>query len=162
MAWRPHGRAQVDPDNPRAWATCDRCSMLYNLNRLHWQSQWAGHSLINLRLLVCDTCLDVPAQFLRTPVLPPDPPPVFNARVEPYSIDETDYRVTDGSQSSQLELQNPTVRVTDGADIDRVIETDTPVTSPLNNTPGPQPNPITCDTAAYTADNTQITADNYT
>ena len=50
--------------------------------------QWAGRSLINTKLLVCDRCLDVPAPFLRTLVLPPDPPAIMNARVEPYSIDE--------------------------------------------------------------------------
>jgi hypothetical protein len=47
----------------------------------------------NLRILVCrDTgggCLDVPSEAaLRTIVLPPDPPPVFNARPEAYPIDE--------------------------------------------------------------------------
>jgi len=88
MAWRPHSRASVDPENPACWGTCDRCGLLYNLNRLHFQHQWSGSKLLNLRLLVCDRCLDIPAAFLRTLVLPPDPPPIFNARPEPYSIDE--------------------------------------------------------------------------
>ena len=114
MAWRYHGRAAVDPDSPRAWATCDRCSMLYNLNRLHWQNQWSGRSIIQLHLLVCDDCLDIPAPFLRTPVLPPDPPPIFNARVEPYSIDETDWRVT----------TTPEIRETEDLANLRIVEAD--------------------------------------
>jgi hypothetical protein len=85
---RPHGRASVDPSNPACWASCDRCGLLYNLNALSWQLEWAGPSLINKRLLVCSKCLDTPNPQLRALVLPPDPPPIFNARPEPYSIDE--------------------------------------------------------------------------
>lgn len=40
--------------------------------------------LQNLRLLVCDTCLDVPSLQLKTIILPPDPLPVFNPRPEAY------------------------------------------------------------------------------
>src|SRR5574337_401327 len=110
-AWRPHGSAAVDPDNPKAWATCDRCGRNTNLNRLSWQLQWSGNSLLNLRLLVCPTCLDTPAPFLRTPVLPPDPEPIMNARPEPYSIDETDYRTTtDGSiRETEAPLDEPRI-----------------------------------------------------
>jgi len=71
--------------------------------------------MIRLHLLVCDDCLDIPAPFLRTPVLPPDPPPIFNARVEPYSIDETDYRVvTDGSiRETEDPLDQPRITEND-------------------------------------------------
>jgi len=51
--------------------------------------------LVNLRILVCDVCHDTPAEFLRTVILPPDPAPLYNVRPEPYSIDETDFRVTE-------------------------------------------------------------------
>lgn len=40
--------------------------------------------LQNLRILVCDTCLDIPAIQLKTIILPPDPLPVFNPRPEAY------------------------------------------------------------------------------
>ena len=78
--------------------------------------QWAGTKLLNLKLLVCDHCLDQPAPFLRTLILPVDPPPVFNARVEPYDIDETDYRVTTGGQTRDTE---------DPLDQPRITENDT-------------------------------------
>jgi hypothetical protein len=88
MSYRYHGRAGVDTDNPRAWATCDRCGFLYNLYMLNWQWQWQGVNMINLRWLVCETCLDKPSQFLRSITLPPDPEPLLNVRPDPNEIDE--------------------------------------------------------------------------
>src|SRR4030095_3611413 len=88
MPWRPHVRAKVIPDSPRAFATCDRCGFNTNHYKLQWQWQWGGFQLINLRILVCDECYDKPAQQLRAIILPPDPPPLFNVRPEPYSLDE--------------------------------------------------------------------------
>lgn len=88
MAYRPHGRAIVDPDDPRAFAICDRCGKQFNHYMLRWQYQYQGIGLINKRILVCEDCIDRPSQFLRAIVLPPDPEPIFNVRAEPYSIDE--------------------------------------------------------------------------
>jgi hypothetical protein len=88
MSWRPHGRAEVDPQRPEAWGVCDRCGIWYGLDDLHWQYQYAGVGLINLNLLVCRLCLDVPQPQLTATILPPDPDPVFNARPEYYSVDE--------------------------------------------------------------------------
>lgn len=87
MAYRPHARASVNPSSPRAWATCDRCGMNYNLERLGWQYQWSGPQLRNTRFLVCPSCMDKPAEFLKTIILPPDPVPVANPRPENYSYD---------------------------------------------------------------------------
>ena len=114
-AWRPHGRASVNPDNLRgaSWATCDRCSMNYNLRDLKWQHQWAGSKLLNLHLLVCQKCLDVPSQFLRTLVLSPDPDPIYNTRPEAYSIDETDYRVIVDGQIRETEDPDDQPRITE-------------------------------------------------
>ena len=53
---------------------------------------WRGAVLQNLRLLVCDRCYDTPQEQLRAIVLPPDPEPKMNARVEQFSQDESDYR----------------------------------------------------------------------
>lgn len=161
MAWRPHGRAGgTDPDDLHgaSWSTCDRCGFNYRHRDLSWQHQWSGRSIINLHLLVCDRCLDVPAPFLRTPILPPDPPSIRNARVEPYSIDETDFRVTDGS-APDIYAERRTQRITDSSGINRIIETDIPVTS-LNNAPGQQPAVPHADSTVFTADNTYLTADN--
>jgi len=94
MAWRFTGRAHVDPNNPRAFAVCDRCGIWSQLNHLNWQYQYAGPRLQNLRLLVCDICLDTPQPQLKPRILPPDPVPVMNARPELFDIDNETFIVT--------------------------------------------------------------------
>lgn len=88
MSFNPTGRAEVDPSSPRAFAVCDRCGRWYNHNVLQWQYEWAGAQLINVGALVCSDCLDVPQIQLKTIILPQDPEPVLNARIEPFSLDE--------------------------------------------------------------------------
>jgi len=94
---RPHGRARVSSRNPNAFGICDRCGFLYNHNRLTWQFDWAGAGLINKRILVCDTCTDTPQQQLRAIILPADPTPILNPRVQDYVSASTDYRTTQGN-----------------------------------------------------------------
>jgi hypothetical protein len=94
---RPHGRARVSARNPRAFAICDRCGFLMNHDRLQWQYDWAGASLINKRILVCNSCLDVPQQQLRAIVVPADPVPIQNPRIQDYVTASTDYRITQGN-----------------------------------------------------------------
>jgi hypothetical protein len=94
---RPHGRAKVSARNSRAFAICDRCGFLYNHVNLQWQYDWAGASLINKRILVCDSCLDVPQQQLRAIVVPADPVPILNPRVQDYVAAGTNYRYTQGN-----------------------------------------------------------------
>jgi hypothetical protein len=80
------GRARVSSTNPKAFGICDRCGFLYNHSDLQWQFDWAGASLINKKILVCDTCLDVPQEQLRAIILPADPEPIVNPRVENYAV----------------------------------------------------------------------------
>lgn len=72
--------AEISARKPRALGVCDRCGAVYNRDRLHWQFQWAGTKLMNLRLLVCQSCLDVPQEQLRTIILPIDPVPIADPR----------------------------------------------------------------------------------
>ena len=81
-------RAAVDRTSPRAWATDDRSGFIGNHENLRWQFDWAGTSLVNKRILVYEDELDKPQRQLGTVILPPDPPPIMNARPEPYAIDE--------------------------------------------------------------------------
>jgi hypothetical protein len=99
---RPHGRAKVSTRNPQAFGICDRCSFLYNHNQLQWQFDWAGAGLINKRILVCNTCLDTPQEQLRAIILPADPTPILNPRVQNYREAEVDYRVTQGNTVNTL------------------------------------------------------------
>lgn len=81
---RNHGRASISQTSPRALAVCDRCGFLYNHSDLAWQHQWRGTKIQNIRILVCDSCLDIPQEQLRTIIIPMDPAPIMNARQEDY------------------------------------------------------------------------------
>lgn len=81
--------ARVDPTNPESFSQCDRCSFWRNRSDLVWQVEWAGMSLFSQGFLVCaDRCYDIPQEQLRTIILPPDPPPVVNARVPNFDYEE--------------------------------------------------------------------------
>ena len=87
---RPHGRfAVVDPTDPEAFAQCDRCGGWRNRSDLVFQPIWAGQRLYDIQVLVCyDKCYDKPNEQLRTIILPPDPPPVINARPPNFTYEE--------------------------------------------------------------------------
>jgi len=100
---RPHGRASVSSRNPRAFAICDRCGFLYNHHRLQWQFDYAGAGLINKRILVCSPCLDTPQNQLRSIVLPADPTPIENSRVQDYyTAETTTLAVSQGAQTDPV------------------------------------------------------------
>ena len=88
---RATGRASVSTTNPRAFGICDRCGFLYNHHELQWQFDYRGAALINIRLLVCDTCLDIPQNQLRNIIVPADPTPIMNARTQDYPTASTDF-----------------------------------------------------------------------
>ena len=97
---RPHGRASVSSRNPRAFGICDRCGFLYNHDRLQWQFDYAGSGLINKRILVCNPCNDVPQNQLRSIILPADPVPIQNPRVQDYvAAESTTIVVSDGAHT---------------------------------------------------------------
>jgi len=59
-----------------------------NHYKLCWQYDWRGPKLQNLRILVCQDCLDAYQQNgQRTIILPADPIPIMNARPEYYVPD---------------------------------------------------------------------------
>lgn len=118
MAWRPHGRARVSARDPKAFAVCDRCSIWTNLNRLSWQFQWSGDRLTDLKILVCNECLDVPQQQLRSIILPPDPLPVFNPRPENFDADNNDYRITQDDMTRITQDAEPRVTQENGDDLE--------------------------------------------
>ena len=88
------GRARTSPSSPQAHAICDRCGFRYNFVDLQWQYDWRGAALQNLRILVCNSCLDTPQEQLRAIVVPADPTPIVNARVQDFTVAETDYVTT--------------------------------------------------------------------
>lgn len=91
----PAKYARVSTTNPEAFAVCDRCGFWRNRTDLVWQLQWAGMQIYNQQVLVCeDRCYDTPQEQLRTIILPPDPPPVINARVPNFAYEEQTVIIT--------------------------------------------------------------------
>lgn len=84
---RPHGRARVNSRYPEAFGVCQRCGIWYNLVTLRWQFEFAGRGLYNTRYLFCPRCLDTPQPQLKARIIPADPVPKLNARVEPFAVD---------------------------------------------------------------------------
>lgn len=94
------GRARTSPRSPAAHAICDRCGARYNHNALKWQFDWAGAGLINKRLLVCNSCYDKPQENIRSVVIPADPMPILNPRVQNFATAETNQRYTSGQNTT--------------------------------------------------------------
>lgn len=145
------GRARVSSRNPQAFGVCDRCGMWYNHADLQWQFDWAGASLINKRILVCETCYDDPQQQLRAIVLPADPEPIINPRTEPYFADEADVRQVSGYNTVNPILGIPVPggaqRVTtsggQATTNQRVTQQTGAPSGSLNELPGTDPNAVT-------------------
>ena len=111
------GHARVSVRNVQAAAICDRCGRVFNHVDLRWQNEWRGATLQNIRILVCQDCLDIPQENIRSIVLPADPTPIINARVQDFDLAESDYRslsaptVTD--PITGIPIPNTTLRVTE-------------------------------------------------
>jgi len=68
--------------------------MIGQHNQMRWQHDWRGEKIVNLRVLVHEDELDIPQRQLGNLVLSADPPPIYNARPENYTIDEQTDRMT--------------------------------------------------------------------
>jgi hypothetical protein len=87
---------EVNPDNPKQAAICDRCGRRYNLDKLRYQMDYNGTiGLINKQVMVCDTCYDAPATQLQAYSVSEDPPSLYNIRPEAYTLDESDWLMTE-------------------------------------------------------------------
>jgi hypothetical protein len=136
------GRAKTSASSPRAFGVCDRCGIWYNHHQLRWQMDWAGASLVNKRILVCNTCYDEPQQQLRAIVIPADPVPIINPRVQDFVTAETNNRFTSGQNSVNAQTGIPVVggdnRITqDGQN--RVTQQTGEPPGGLNQQPGTDP-----------------------
>jgi hypothetical protein len=130
------GRARTNPSSPQAHAICDRCGFRYNFVDLQWQFDWRGASLQNLRFLVCRDCLDTPQEQLRAIVVPADPVPIEQARVQDFVAASTDYQTvtqpTVRDQFTGVLIPSTTILQTqDGQDL-----TTQPIGPPVGLDPG--------------------------
>ena len=114
---------------------------------------------MNIRLLVCNTCYDSPQQQLRAIVVPADPVPIQNPRVEWFVDSETNIRYTSGQNT----VNYPTGIPVPGGDR-RITQNDkTRVTQQTGEPPGglnqePGTNPIAPgnDDPGLPYDNTEV------
>lgn len=116
------GRARTSSVNPQAHAICDRCGFRYNHVNLQFQFDWAGATVQNKRILVCQRCLDEMQSQLRALTLPGDPPPILNPRPETYSLATTDYRITQTAEGVSVVYGIPVP----GNEDTRITELDDP------------------------------------
>lgn len=121
--------ARVNTQSPEAFAQCDRCGFWRNRTDLVWQTAWAGQHLYNIQILVCrDRCFDIPNEQLRTIILPPDPPPILNARTADYAYQEQTPRIIQFAPGTTFTNQHPwgagpqTIRATQDGTQARVIQ----------------------------------------
>lgn len=137
------GRARTDANNPQAHAICDRCGFRYNHVALRWQYDWRGASLMNIRLLVCDTCYDAPQEQLRAIVVPADPVPIDQPRLQDFVQAETNTRATSGQntvdQTTNIPVINGDTRITQDDQVRVTQQTGEPPGG-LNQQPGTDPN----------------------
>lgn len=119
MAWRPHGRARVSPSHPQAFGKCDDCGLLYNLVDLKMQYEWRGQQLQPTGFKKCSRCTDIPFIFNKPIILPPDPVPVNEPRVENYEVEVTTYRTTEDGDRRVTMGDEPRITMPNG---DQMLE----------------------------------------
>jgi hypothetical protein len=73
----PHSNVDVDTSDIRAGRICDRCGTRWNYNKLVLQTEYAGTTTRNSRILVCPKCVDEPNPQSRILVIHDD----YSARV---------------------------------------------------------------------------------
>ena len=150
------GRARTSSKNPQAHAICDRCGFRYNFVNLQWQYDWRGATIQNIRVLVCTPCLDIPQEQLRAIVVPADPTPIINARVQDFEGASTNTRVTSGQNSvdffTGIPVPKGNTRITqDGSN--RVTQQTGEAPGGTNQKPGTDPNAVTYRNVVYAANN---------
>lgn len=137
------GRARTSATSPQAHAICDRCGFRYQRVDLQWQYDWRGASLQNIRLLVCNTCLDTPQEQLRAIVVPADPVPIDQPRVQDFVIASSMNRQTSGqntiNQRTGIPVPGGPTRTTQ-SDQTRVTQQTGEAPGGLNQEPGTNPN----------------------
>lgn len=137
------GRARTSPSNPQAHAICDRCGFRYTHSSLAFQFDWRGSTLQNTRVLVCRKCNDDQQQQLRSIVIPADPVPIQNPRVQDFVAASTTQRTTSGQDTvdfwTGIPIPGDVVRVTQNTRRRVTQQTGEPPGG-LNQLPGTEPN----------------------
>ena len=153
------GRARTSPSGPRAHAICDRCGFRYNHVDLQFQYDWRGATLQNTRVLVCNICNDDQQQQFRAIVIPADPVPIMNPRVQDFAAASTTQRTTSGQDMvdfwTGIPIPGNDGRITQ-ADDTRVTQQTGEPPGGLNQQPGTDPNAPGNDDPGLPYNNTDV------
>jgi len=153
------GRARTSATSPQVHAICDRCGFRYNHSDLRKQFDWRGAALADIQLLVCPRCYDVPQQQLRAIVIPADPVPVQNPRIQDFVTAESNTRFTSGANTTDpttgLPIPGGSVRTTEN-DGTRVTQQTGAAPGSLNQGPGTDPNAPGNDDPGLPYNNTEV------
>lgn len=153
------GRARISPSGPQAAGVCDRCGFVYNHIDLQWQFDWRGATLQNTRVLVCDRCNDDQQQQLRAIVIPADPVPIMNPRVQDFVAASTTRRTTSGQDTvdfwTGIPIPGDDTRITQD-DRTRVPQQTGEPPGGLNQQPGTDPNAPGNDDPGLPYENTDV------
>jgi hypothetical protein len=99
--------------------------------------------MANIRLLVCNTCYDEPQEQLRAIVIPADPVPIVNPRIQDFVTAETNTRATSGQNTVDPQTNIPVIngdtRITQDDKV-RVTQQTGEAPGGLNRRPGTDPN----------------------
>jgi hypothetical protein len=110
-------------------------------------------------MLVCGQCYDKPQEQLRAIVIPADPMPIINPRIEPFADAETNYRTTSGQDTidarTGIPVPGTTTRITQTSD-NRVTQQTGEPSGGLNQTPGTDPNAPGNSNPGLPYDNTSV------
>lgn len=117
MSYRPSPKYASKDARRGPWTTCPQCGLIWNLCDMQFQFDFQGGvAPINTNLLRCPKCITPLTWQRQLIVIPPDPPPIFNTRPEPYTVDETNWLTTqdydifetvDGSEEYITSMPNP-------------------------------------------------------
>lgn len=114
---------------------------------------------MNIRLLVCNTCYDAPQEQLRAIVVPADPVPIEQPRLQDFVTASQDTRVTSGQNTVNYPTGIPVVngdnRITQNDDIRVTQQTGEPPGG-LNTQPGTNPNAPGDNDPGLPYDNTTV------
>lgn len=152
------GRARISSSNPRAAAVCDRCGFVYQHQDLQWQFDWRGATLQNTRVLVCDRCNDDQQEQLRAIMIPADPVPIPNPRVQDFAQAEQNTRTTQGGSVdfwTGIPIPAGDTRITQ-ADQVRVTQQTGEAPGGSNQQPGTDPNAPGNDDPGLPYENTEV------
>ena len=137
------GKARISSRNPQAAGVCDRCGAVYQHNTLRSQPFYAGATLVTKNILVCSRCWDVPNETTRSAVLPADPMPIINPRVQDYRVAESNTRQVSGfnttDQRTGIPVPGGAERATQNGGLRSTQQTGEPPGG-LNQQPGTDPN----------------------